>query len=292
MATGDGWEEGTPHASWTLNSLTRKVSPPSACQACGTDEIEAPPCSLKKRLMWASRTRFEALEEAEDDDRGDQEVENIEPTAVDGDPRAGKHGPGKMPRMPKVPRKKENNKKSLSPLMRNDGQCQEGGAQAPDSRALYALKPKYQGFKPVQVVVDSAAVDCVMSKTTVNELRSDPEAPLKQGAAAKAGVSYVAADGGEIPNEGEQPVDMLTREGHECDMTWQVADIQKPLLSVRALTKTGHQVNFRQNDGEIINKATGRKIHFIRRGDLYVVTMWMKAREGGGEPGFHRQGRK
>ena len=74
-------------------------------------------------------------------------------------------------------------------------------------------------------------------------------------------------------------------------MTWQVADIQKPLLSVRALTETGHQVNFRKHDGEIINMAIGKNFHFARRGDHYVVTMWVRAKSCN-EPGFHRRGSK
>jgi len=288
----DAWEEGAPH-SWTLNSLTKKVSAVRTCQPClaGTSVTETgvPPCPLKKRLVWANRTRFEVLGENEENDDEQEEPEVSEPGVISEESKDEKQKPKRMPRMP---RKKKNYQKSLSPLMRNDGQQRGDGPSAQGNRPLYALKPKYQGFKPVQVVVDSAAVDCVMARTTINEIRSNPDAPLKQGEAAKAGVSYVAADGGEIPNEGEQLVDMMTKEGHECDMTWQVADIQKPLLSVRALTKSGHQVNFRQNDGEIVNNATGRKIHFVRRGDLYVVTMWMRAREESSEPGFRRQGKK
>ena len=116
-------------------------------------------------------------------------------------------------------------------------------------RQVYSLNARYKDFKPVQVVVDSAAVDAVMCKGTIEELRGPNAGPLKKGEAALQGINYVTADGGEVPNEGEQGVNVLTREGHVCDMTWQVADIQKPLLAVAALTRTGHEVRFRANGG-------------------------------------------
>ena len=102
----------------------------------------------------------------------------------------------------------------------------------------------------------------------------------------------MTADGGEVPNLGEMPVNMVTREGHLCDMTWQVADIKKPLLAVAALTKTGHEVRFRKADGEIVHTATGKTIHFQKKGGLYVLTLWMRAKsKGDGKQGFQRQGR-
>ena len=144
-------------------------------------------------------------------------------------------------------------------------------------------------MKPVEVVVDSAAVECVMARKDLDRLRDNPEEPLRQGEAARAGVHYVSADGGEIPNEGEQDVDMVTKEKHEVGMTWQVADIKRPLLSVPAMAKAGHEVRFREKDGEIINVHTKKSIHFVKKGELYVTTIWMRARRNT-EPGFHRQG--
>ena len=189
----------------------------------------------------------------------------------------------KEPKMGRIPKKRQ-----VWPLWRSDTVQPE---PKPEKREIYALRKQYQGFKPVQLVVDSAAVDCVMPKKILDTVRINSEAPLKQGEAAKAGINYVAADGGEIPNEGEQEVDMLTKERHECQMTWQIADIQKPLLAVASLAKTGHEVRFRKRDGEIINLHTGKKIHFVKQGELYVVTVWMRAREPD-EQGFQRQGKK
>ena len=160
-----------------------------------------------------------------------------------------------------------------------------------DGRALYALKTDYKGYKPIEVVVDSAAIECVMSKRALEKVGLDPNKELRQGPAAKAGINYVAADGGEIANEGEQDVDILTKEKHACTMTWQVADIQRPLMAVASLTKTGHEVNFRKKDGEITNLQTGKKIHFIKKGGLFVVTLWMKVRKDEKE-GLQGQGKK
>ena len=242
---------------------------------------------MSKPAPWVHKTRFDALQ-ADDDNEEEQGKDEGRPKIInekDSEKTISKK------EMPRVAKKQWQKTRILNPLMRSDDVCRECGPTTLGMKPLYALKPKFQGYKPIQLVVDSAAVDCVMSKTVMDGLRSNPEEPLKQGSAAKAGVSYVAADGGEIPNEGEQEVEMLTKEKHECNMTWQIADIQKPLLSVRALTKTGHQVNFRKHDGEIVNMATGKKIHFVRRGDLYVVTMWMRAKNIN-ESGFRRRGSK
>ena len=175
------------------------------------------------------------------------------------------------------------------PLGRNDRVAEEGD-DSKEPRPIYSLKTKYKEYVPYQVAVDSAAVECVLTKRDASGLTGGDAKLLIQGGAAKNGVKYVSADGGEIPNEGELDVDLLTREGHECGMTWQVADIQKSLLAVSALTKTGHEVQFRKNDGDIVNLKTGKKIRFVRRGDLFVLTMWMKRRKPKGDAGFRRQG--
>ena len=265
---GEDWgQEETP--SWMLAQLGKVVKP--RCMEC-------------RPGIPACKGMFGAL--GKEEETGEEEEASRQTTTwaqvVTGDTK----------KMKDLERKRRNKdqKKCLAPLRRTDAEG-EGEKKVELRKEVYALKPTYRGYKPIEVVVDSAAVDCVMPRRTVDEVRGDTKGPLRQGASALAGVHYVSADGGEIPNEGEMDVNMVTEEKHEAGMTWQVADIKRPLLSVPAMTKTGHEVRFRERDGEIMNKKTRKMIRFVKKGDLYVVTIWMKERSAE-EPGFHRPGKK
>ena len=100
--------------------------------------------------------------------------------------------------------------------------------------------------------------------------------PVIEGLQAKEGVSYTAANGDDIPNLGEQKLRMHTREGHQCNLTMQVAGVHKPLLSVTQLTSTGHDVEFFKQWGRIVHKKTGKTIHFARRNGVYVLQVWVQ----------------
>ena len=69
----------------------------------------------------------------------------------------------------------------------------------------------------------------------------DPEA-IRESAGSKAGVHYVAANGGRIPNEGEWDLNFQTTEGNAEDMTFQVAEVNKALCAVSYLVDKGYRV--------------------------------------------------
>ena len=104
-----------------------------------------------------------------------------------------------------------------------------------------------------------------------------------EGDGKKAGVVYMTADGGEIPNLGEQRVDFKTHEGHEGAIDFQVADVKRPLLSVTAVTKRGNKVTFDESGGTITNPSGDRRIRFHRRAGVYVLDLWVLP--------FRRQGK-
>ena len=124
--------------------------------------------------------------------------------------------------------------------------------------------------KGVRVIVDSGACDHVMPKDMVKG------APIKEG--KNFGVNYVGADGGTFPNLGEQDL-CLTINNIECKGTFQLADIQKPVLSVSKLTENGCDVKFNKKGGTITT-LSGAKIPFKRIGDVYVLTADIKAVRG------------
>ena len=84
--------------------------------------------------------------------------------------------------------------------------------------------------KGVKVIVESGACDHVMPKDMVKD------APVERGEAF--GVNYVGADGGTFPNLGQQKL-CLAINGIRAATTFQLADIQKPVLSSSRLTSNG-----------------------------------------------------
>ena len=62
------------------------------------------------------------------------------------------------------------------------------------------------------------------------------------------GLHYVSASGGRLPNLGERLVKFMTPEGTWASIVFQVAGINKPLLSVSRLIDDGWRVVFDEGD--------------------------------------------
>jgi len=112
------------------------------------------------------------------------------------------------------------------------------------------------------------------------------EAPVVPSAMSRVGGKYRAANGTRIKNFGQQKVGFSSAEGHKCEMPFQVAEVERPLVSVAHLTSAGNQVIFEEHGGSIVNNKTGKSIQFVRRGGVYIMTMNV-----GAAPGFPRQGK-
>ena len=110
---------------------------------------------------------------------------------------------------------------------------------------------------------------------------------ILEGLAAKSGVKYQSADGSTMPNLGEQQVAFVTSEGHSCNLTFQVADVHKPLIAVTQLTAAGNELRLYKNGGRVINPKTGKEISFGRKNGVYVLNIWVKP---GPESDSHRPG--
>ena len=108
--------------------------------------------------------------------------------------------------------------------------------------------------------------------------------------ASEAGVTYEIADGTEIPNLGEKLMPVVTAEGAWKGLRAQVADVSKPLQSVRSLVKSGHVVVFGDGDGDevesyIWNKVTGERTAVMDDGVNYLLGLHIAPRS---ESGFVR----
>ena len=129
---------------------------------------------------------------------------------------------------------------------------------------------RFQGaWERVPVTVDSGAIDSVMPKKVASGVK------IRETAASRQGLTYRAANGTAIKNEGERALEGYTGEGNRANMTMQVAEVTKPLGSVRAMVKAGNMVVFDDGDSYIVNKATGVKTVIEDRNGAFVFDIWV-----------------
>ncbi len=125
-----------------------------------------------------------------------------------------------------------------------------------------------RGGRIVEAVVDSGAVHSVTPPgvfpgQTVPSLWS------------KTGRGYRAANGTGIKNLGQVAVRFSTAEGDMCNIPFQVAEVEQPLLSVAHLTGAGNRVELGHANGRVVNLKTGRSIALERRGGVYIMRMYL-----------------
>ena len=120
----------------------------------------------------------------------------------------------------------------------------------------------------VEAVVDSGAVHSVTPPARF-------PGPMTSSLWSRAGRGYRAANGTGIKNLGQARVPFGTAEGHKCQIPFQVAEVEQPLLSVAHLTAAGNRVELGATDGRIVNLSTGRAIALEKRGGVYILKMFI-----------------
>jgi hypothetical protein len=125
-----------------------------------------------------------------------------------------------------------------------------------------------RGGRVVEAVVDSGAVHSVAPPSRF-------PGPMVPSPWSRAGRGYRAANGTGIKNLGQVQVAFGTSEGHRCNIPFQVAEVEQPLLSVAHLTAAGNKVELGANDGRIVNVLTGRTIALEKRGGVYLLKMFI-----------------
>ena len=129
---------------------------------------------------------------------------------------------------------------------------------------------QYRGsWERVPVTVDSGAIDTVIPKRIAKGVT------VKQTEASRSGLKYRSASGNAIVNEGEKTLRGYTKEANLVDMTAQVAEVTKPLGSVRAFVRAGNRVVFDAGGSYIQNKTTGVKTDIEDRNGAYVFDLWI-----------------
>jgi hypothetical protein len=137
------------------------------------------------------------------------------------------------------------------------------------------------GGRVVEAVVDSGAVHSVAPPGAF-------PGRTRPSVWSRAGRGYRAANGTAIKNLGVVGVAFATAEGHRCNIPFQVAEVEQPLLSVAHLTTAGNRVELGLTEGRIVNLTTGRSIALERRGGVYILRMFIA--DGAEQLPFQRQG--
>ena len=107
-----------------------------------------------------------------------------------------------------------------------------------------ALGEGKEGMVLVEAVVDSGATNSVAKKGVF-------KGSVKPSAMSQAGKGYRGPDGGRIPNHGQTDVSFEPDEGHKCGLTFQIADVERPLIAVSHLSEAGNEVRLWKTGGRL-----------------------------------------
>ena len=122
----------------------------------------------------------------------------------------------------------------------------------------------------VTFTADSGAAEIVAPSDML------PHIPKRESPGSKKGVTYGAANGGILRNEGEKDITGKDCKGHNKKVTVQLAKVTKPLYSIGKSVKTGHKIVFDDDSGEgayILHKASGSKTPLRFERGVYVFDL-------------------
>jgi hypothetical protein len=135
-----------------------------------------------------------------------------------------------------------------------------------------------KGMRVIEAVVDSGAEESVAPPGcfpgTVGPSRM-----------SRAGGKYRAANGARIPNLGQVRVPFVNEEGSKCGIMFQVAEVERPLISATQLAASGNAVIIDNKGARIMNLKTKKVMNLVKRGGVYVLRMRVKAAPAPGFPG-------
>ena len=190
---------------------------------------------------------------------------NLAMQPVESPPRSlvGPEEPAKA----KLPRRDKTNGKGVGPSGREKSNLAML-TQIRDQAAVMPIQPS-GSWEKMEIIIDSGATVSVMPPSAAACY------PVAQGAASRAGVCYEVANGQELPNLGEKFMAVLTSEGTVRGHLSQVADVSKPLQSVRAMMMSNHAVIFDNEGSYSLNKDTGEKNAIEDDGTNFKMIQWI-----------------
>jgi hypothetical protein len=130
----------------------------------------------------------------------------------------------------------------------------------------------HSGWIEIELTADSGACDTVIPRKTAEAI------PIMPSLASLRGMEYEVANGASIPNLGERRCLVWTEGATEVKkMNMQVADVHKGLLSLSRCADMGFEGRFGRKAGALICEKTGEVVPLVRKGNLYVLKVWVRA---------------
>ena len=124
-------------------------------------------------------------------------------------------------------------------------------------------------YTKISAIVDSGAVEHVLPPTYL------PRVKMVESPGSKAGKRYLSATGEAIMNLGQKSLFSKMREGQARNITFQVALVRKPLISVAKMCEAGNDI-FLTDKPHIMNRATGQVTALRREGKTFVLDLWVR----------------
>ena len=160
-------------------------------------------------------------------------------------------------------------------------------ATKPGDNSISSASEADGGWVRMEVTVDSGACDTVMPISSC----AFKILPSYQ---SKHAMEYEVANGESIANLGERRCLIRTPGSREeRRITFQVADVHKPLLSVTRAADAGFDCLLTDTGGFLIPRQSWESrndwIPISRRGNLYTMSCWVKSDDRPPSPGFGRQ---
>ena len=126
------------------------------------------------------------------------------------------------------------------------------------------------GWEEIEMTVDSGASETVVGEEMITIVEA------KEGPASRKGVMYEVANGVRIPNLGEKQFIGVSGEGISRQITAQVCEVNKGLLSVRRVVAAGNRVVFDANGSYIEDPHTGEIMNMEERNGMYILRLWTR----------------
>ena len=130
------------------------------------------------------------------------------------------------------------------------------------------------GWTEIEITIDSGACDTVLPSRMLQHIDIVPSEDSVKG------LEYEVANGETLPNVGEKHCVMMTEDSLNAKLiTFQCADIHKPLLSVSRCADLGYDCILGKTGGHLLDTETKEMIPLHRRGNLYVMRAWVRQAE-------------
>ena len=100
--------------------------------------------------------------------------------------------------------------------------------------------------------------------------------PIHESPGSLRGQEFMSASEHELPNLGEQVLNVVMGDGKETSIKYAIADVSRALNAVTEICDHGNRVIFGRGGGVIENLQTGKQTPFKREGNIYCLDYWVK----------------